>query len=242
MKENYMKLIITKEIAEKYPHLRIGVLLGKGLLIQKKMDELEKLKQQKAADFRQKYNSDTLLSNPNISAWREIYRSFGVKPKRYKPTAEALLRRLIKGEEIPTINTAVDSYLVVEVEYLLPVGGYDLDKVSGNIKLRISPGEEPFQPLGNINQEETTNKGEVIYSDNKQVLTRKWNFRDCNSTKITLHTKTIGLFIEGAEKDIETKTINKSLEKLQEYIKNFCGGETKIFIADVRDELEWVLL
>lgn len=236
-----MNLIIAEEVAGRYPHLRIGVLIGKGVTVQRKTDELEKLKQEKVAELRQKYDSDNLISNPNIAAWRRTYRSFGVKPKRYRPTAEALLRRLIKGEEIPIINTAVDSYLVVETEYLLPIGGYDLDRISGNIKLRISLGREAFQPLGST-QEETTNEGEIVYSDDTRVLTRKWNFRDCDTTKITLNTKTIGLFTEAAEEDIDTKIISESLENLRRYIQKFCGGKTEVFIADVHKKLEWALL
>ncbi len=236
-----MNLIITEEVAERYSHLRIGVLIGKGVTVQRKTDQLEKLKQQKVTELRQKYDSDNLISNLNIAAWRRTYRSFGVKPKRYRPTAEALLRRLIKGEEIPIINTAVDSYLVVETEYLLPIGGYDLDRISGNIKLRVSLGGEAFQPLGST-QQETTNEGEIIYSDDTRVLTRKWNFRDCDAAKITLNTKTIGLFTEAAEKDTDTKTISESLKSLQRYIQKFCGGKTEVFIADVHHKLKWSLL
>lgn len=236
-----MNLIIAEEVAGRYPHLRIGVLIGKGVTVQRKTDELEKLKQEKVAELRQKYDSDNLISNPSIAAWRRTYRSFGVKPKRYRPTAEALLRRLIKGEEIPIINTVVDSYLVVETEYLLPIGGYDLDRISGDIKLRVSPGGEAFQPLGST-QGETTNEGEIIYSDNTRVLTRKWNFRDCDATKITLNTKTIGLFTEAAEEDTDTKTISESLEDLQRYIQKFCAGKTEVFIAEVHDNLKWALL
>lgn len=226
-----MKLVITDEIAKAYPDLRIGVLVARGIDNAGSNADLDELKIRKADEFREKYNPNTLLENPYIAAWRDVYRSFGAKPKETKPTAEALLRRLIHGEEIPNISKAVDLYLVIETEFYLPIGGYDLETINGDIHLRHSPGNEPFIPLGSTKVEETTRPGEVIYADNNQVLTRKWNFRDCDMCKITQASKNIGLFTEAPLASIPTEHLQSSLEKMKNYMIQYCGGEVTTFIV-----------
>jgi DNA/RNA-binding domain of Phe-tRNA-synthetase-like protein len=130
------------------------------------------------------FDNDRLGQLPEIEAWRQAYRTFGVKPRDSRPTAEAFLRRLIKGADFPTISKAVDAYLLVETDYYLPVGGYDLDTITGDIRLRFSGGDEPFIPLG-AKLDENTKPGEVVYADDRRILTRKWNYRDCDHCKIT---------------------------------------------------------
>jgi len=102
--------------------------------------------------LRNRMSLETMLAQPNILAWQEAYRKFGVKPNKHKPTCEALLRRILKGDTLPTINTIVNCYLIAEMEHLLPCGGYDIDRVRGDIELRISnvtrhllQSEEPKQ-------------------------------------------------------------------------------------------------
>jgi DNA/RNA-binding domain of Phe-tRNA-synthetase-like protein len=179
------------------------------------------------------------VHHPYIAAWRETYRSIGVKAKKYNPTCEALMRRILEGEPIPRINTVVDTYLVVEAETFLPCGGYDLDRIQGDITLRYSPGNEPFVPLGGGTQEET-NTGEVVYADSKTILTRKWNFRDADSTKITLDSKNIALFSEAAVPQIPTNAVSAFVGRLKSLLQKFCGGEIRVFIASIdRGTLSW---
>ena len=74
---------------------------------------------------------------------RRLYKSFGVDPSRHRPSSEALLRRVMKGKGLYQINNAVDSCNLASLEFLLPIGMYDLDRVSGDVDLRTGrEGEE----------------------------------------------------------------------------------------------------
>ena len=165
-----------------------------------------------------------LRTHKNIGAWRDIYRSFGVNPKKKNPTAEALLQRVLK-EYIPKINPAVDCYLVSETVHCLPIGGYDLDKVDGDIVLRYSPGNEPFHGIGS-DQEEYTDEGEIVYSDNVRILTRRWNYKDCDYCKIDFDTKTVALFVEGPLDVIEDSEIRETIEDISKNLMKYCQGKT----------------
>jgi len=218
-----MDILIDDSVQALFPHLRIGIVVAQGITNSPTVPDLEQLKREASARLRTAFTPETLQSHPNIVAWRETYRAFGAKPKEHRPTAEALMRRLLKGDEIPTINAAVDSYLVVETEYLLPIGGYDLDKVSGDVSLVRSPGGEPFIAIGKT-QEELTDPGEIVYRDAARVLTRRWNHRDADATKITVDSRNVALFVEAALPDIQTSEVEDSLARMAEYIGRFCGG------------------
>ncbi len=63
---------------------------------------------------------------------RELYRKFGIDPTRVRPSSEALLRRMQKGEALPRINSLVDVANAMSVQLQVPVGLYDLGKVVGD--------------------------------------------------------------------------------------------------------------
>jgi DNA/RNA-binding domain of Phe-tRNA-synthetase-like protein len=80
---------------------------------------------------------------PERLAVRAMYRRTGLDPTRRRPSSEALLRRVCRGEALPRINTMVDVCNWCSVELQMPYGLYDLDRIEGAIDLRRGgPGEE----------------------------------------------------------------------------------------------------
>ncbi len=74
---------------------------------------------------------DTPLSQiPSLVAWRAVFRSFGVDPTQYRSAAEALLRRLTKKGDIPSINLLVDLGNLVSIRYALPVAVFDTSSLT----------------------------------------------------------------------------------------------------------------
>ena len=236
-----MKLAISPEIVNTFPGLRIAVLVVKGIDNKGTDTDLQARKVEAANRMYKEYTYERLAERSEIEAWREAYRKFGAKPKESRPTAEAFLRRLIKGDDFPTISKAVDSYLLVETEYFLPVGGYDLSHVTGDIHLRLSAGDEPFVPIG-ATREEVTRSGEVIYADDARVLTRKWNFRDCDECKITDESRDIALFTEAPFPEIDSSKLKASIEQMAQLITSYCGGTATTKFLDTADSSELELL
>ena len=226
-----MKFIIKQEVFELFLELKIGVVVGRGLTIGKRSRDQEALIESNIKELIEKTGNRTLTDFANIRAWRDTYRKFGVNPKKYRPTAEAFLRRIIKGHAFPSINTAVDAYLAAELVTMLPIGGYDLAAITGDIRLRISKGNESFRPIGS-NEEETTAPGEIVYSDDQIVLTRNWNYRDSEYTKITETSKDIILACEAALPEIDEQDLTQTLHNIVEYETRFCRGEYETHLLD----------
>jgi DNA/RNA-binding domain of Phe-tRNA-synthetase-like protein len=135
--------------------------------------------------------------HPHVVAWYEAYRAFGAKPKRTRPSVDALLRR---AGSLPAINRVVDAYNAVSVEYVLPVGGEDLDGYRGPARLMRAAGDESFDTVaGGEPVVERPEAGEVVWCDDDGVTCRRWNWRQCTRTRITESTKNALFILERLE-------------------------------------------
>ena len=122
------------------------------------------------------------LDHPHLLAWREAFRAFGAKPKRHHCSAEALIRRVAGGGGLPPINRLVDLYNAVSVRWAVPVGGEDVDRVEGAVRLRHATGDEPFDG------DDPPRPGEVVWADAAGVTCRRWNWRQGRRTRLELGT------------------------------------------------------
>jgi DNA/RNA-binding domain of Phe-tRNA-synthetase-like protein len=90
----------------------------------------------------------SVLESPQILAARAAYKALGKDPARYRGSAEALLRRVIAGKSLPSINAVVDIINLVSVESRLPIGLYDLAHVEGDIVFRAGRAGETYKGIG----------------------------------------------------------------------------------------------
>src|SRR5262249_28302134 len=130
------------------------------------------------------------------------------------------------------------------LEFLLPVGGYDLDRLStSEICLRHSAGGEGFYPLGHSpdTSPEKTQPGEIVYSESERVLTRAWNRKECESPKITEETSSIALFAEAADPLISANDVTGIAERIKHYVLRFCGGSAQTYLINVSERNTWDL-
>lgn len=94
---------------------------------------------------------------------RELYRRFGVDPTRVRPSNEALLRRMQKGEPLPRINSLVDVANAMSVQLQVPVGLYDLGKVAGDeLAIRLGSEGEGYEGIG---KEKVNVAGRICVAD-----------------------------------------------------------------------------
>jgi lysyl-tRNA synthetase class 2 len=102
--------------------------------------------------------------------------------------------------------------------------------VEGDIILAIARGKETFIPL-NVKEAETAQPGEVVYVDSKEVLCRRWNWRECEKTKMTEETKDVVLVAEGLP-PVTAADMEDTIQELRQLIQRYCGGEFDVFILN----------
>ncbi|UCC38391.1 MAG: hypothetical protein JSV96_11180 [Candidatus Aminicenantes bacterium] len=225
-----MKFRIESEIFEKFPGLNIGIVVAKQIDNRGKSDELMYLIREKEKEILAEYDNETLSQCSRIESWRKAYSSFGAKPKKHKSSVESLYRMILSGNNLRHINKIVDIYNYVSIKYMIPVGGDDLSKVDGHIRLKFARGSELFIPL-NSQEEQSARPGEVIYRDDKEVLCRRWNWRECEKTKMTETTEDVVLVSEGLPPFTQWEIL-EIVEDLSGMVKKYCGGETRTAVLD----------
>jgi len=217
--------IIDEEILQKFPSIKTGIAIIEGVKVNKSDPSLEKLKK----EVEQKYKGFTLEDINNISpieAYRNFFRSFGVDPASRHPSPDALLRRIIQGKGLYSINTLVDAYNVACLETNLGMSAMNLDKIKLPVTLRFTNEGEQILLLGG-EETKTTKAGEVVYADSQEIVTLDLNYRDCDKTKITPSTKNVLLYVDGCP-GISDSEIEKALNREIELIQKFCGGTLKL--------------
>ncbi|MFL5656500.1 MAG: B3/4 domain-containing protein [Ktedonobacteraceae bacterium] len=215
---NY-QLKIDPRIIEKYPRYTALIVYARGLS-NGPGDEynttlLRKAEQKQRAMFA----AEKPASHPHIAAWREAYKSFGAKPNKFPCSLEALLSRVLKGHDLPTINRLVDIYNAVSIEHMLPVGGEDWDYLTSDLILTLASGEEPFGAYENGEEVVTfPDPGEVIWVDSAGVTCRRWNWRQCIRTRLTEKTQNVYFVLDRlAPYSIEALVV--AGEDLMEHLK-----------------------
>lgn len=129
--------------------LRVSGLLQKGIRVTSKRGEtLTHAIAASEAEMRSLYGQSKPSEIPGLKSARQLFRSIGVDPTRMRPASEALLRRILKGQDFPAINSAVDAANLISLRYMIPVGLYDRDKVRGEVEIRLGEKDECYQRIG----------------------------------------------------------------------------------------------
>jgi len=214
---------IAAEIFALFPGYCRGVVLAYEVNNRASPPELVELLRQAEAGARQALTLETLTAHPRIAAWREAYRSFGAKPSEFRSSIEAMARRALRNEPLPTINALVDIGNIISLRHLVPVGGHALDEVSHDLMLRLATGDETFTAFGS-DQVETPLPGEVIFAEEKVVLTRRWSWRQANHTLTLPTTRAIEFNVDGLP-PVTSAEVETICQEVSELVRRFCGGQ-----------------
>ena len=215
------KFQVASEIFELFPDLSIGVLSLSNIDNTGQHDALSQLLLDAQEEQRLALAGMTLSQHPHIAPWREAYRAFGVKAKKYPSSIENLLKRVTKGETMRNINPLVDLYNVVSLKHLMPVGGEDLDAIQGDLDLRFAGETEAEIYLLGDNEAKAPKPGEVIYSDDAGAICRRFNWKEADRSKLTESTKNAVLVIE-ALPPVTFDMLELALNDLTELVQTYC--------------------
>jgi DNA/RNA-binding domain of Phe-tRNA-synthetase-like protein len=143
--------------------------------------------------FRNRYVVEDINKLPGIYEMRQLYKKLGKDPNRYRPSAEALCRRLLQGKELYRINTLVDLINLVSIHTGFSIGGFDADKVQGDLSIGVGQHGEPFDAIGRglLNIE-----GLPVYRDSKGAIGTPTS--DVDRTKLSLETTRLLMVIHSA--------------------------------------------
>lgn len=213
---------IAPEIFDIFPGYMRGVVIARGVKNGPSPDELVALLRAAEKDARSKLNLDTIIDHPKMASWREAYRRFGAKPGKFRPSMEAIARRVLREQELPSISRLVDIGNIVSLKQLIPVGGHAIDVVAGDLALRRAVGNESFVPFG-ADTPESPEAGEIIFSEGETVLTRRWTWRQANHTLVSGETTALEFNVDVLPPVTATEAEN-ACHDIMALTEKFCGG------------------
>ncbi|HEY5259964.1 MAG TPA: phenylalanine--tRNA ligase beta subunit-related protein [Rhabdochlamydiaceae bacterium] len=215
-----MQIHLEQALLTKYPQTQIGYLVAK-VAVKKSDPYVEGLKTSLDSHLQELgVDATTFVTHPGIALWRRIYEEdFQVKAKTYRSSIEALLRRVVTGKEIWNICNVVDLYNCCSIFSMLPMGGYDLSKVVGDITIRFAREGEQFLPLGEWKKIDTETR-HVVYADEERLLCWLWNHKDSAETCIDEHSEYVVFFMDGFE---EAK-VQDALKLLSDHLEKIGGA------------------
>ena len=214
---------IAPEIFEMFPGYVRGVVIARGVQNGPSSDELIALLRAAEKEARSKLDLEKIIEHPNMASWRDAYRKFGAKPGKFRPSMEAMARRVLRDQQLPSISRLVDIGNIISLRHLVPAGGHAIDVVNGDITLCPAAGDETFVPFGS-DKPETPEKGEIIFTEGNTVLTRRWTWRQANHTLVTPETTALEFNVDGMP-PVNLYEVENGCRELESLIERFCGGK-----------------
>jgi DNA/RNA-binding domain of Phe-tRNA-synthetase-like protein len=155
-----------------------------------------------------------------IAAVRTMYKRVGIDPTKRRPSSEALLRRVRKGEGLPRINSMVDICNWCSLEFQLPYGLYDAAHIEGDVVLRLGLERESYP---GIRKDEVHVAGRITLADSRGPFGNPTS--DSARTMVTPAT-TRALVVVFAPREIDARRLDRVMQVTAQRMEQFTGAKS----------------
>lgn len=227
MKEK--KFVVDESFVTLFPDAAIAVLSVGGMkraqdIGAHEADEIRAFLESANQEARRFLTSEVISENRIPALWREAYKKFPTK-KGARCSIEALLKRVLHGNPVPSITPTVDITNGISLKYGFPIGAENVDAFEGDLHLGVMKGGEAFWPLGS-DKEEPPLPGEVAYYDRAGVVCRCFNWRDGQRTAVTDHTVNELIIMECIEPE-RVEELKMAMEELAGLLSQYTGARIR---------------
>ena len=206
------KISITKDLEAKIPEIELSC-IECDVEIQAKNEQLWEEILKKIEFLSKNLKVEEISKIPTLQASRRAYKVCGKDPLRYRLSADSLLRRVLQRKEIYQINNVVDLLNLVSISSGFSIGGYDSDKISGDVSFGIGNPNEPYEGIG---RGELNIEGMPVFRDSLGAFGTPTS--DSVRTMVSLETKRFLMIIIDYGKTGWLKTAtNQAIALLEKY-------------------------
>ncbi len=200
-----MRVSLSNRVVGAFANINIGIISVEKMDSSMCSGRIEKL----LASEMEKIKSED--KDAEFGLYHSVYKQLGLNPKKYMSSAEALYMRVKAGKDLPFINPVVDLCNYISLKYHIPVGAYDSDKLSGDLRLEYI---------------DTPDHREMAYVDDRSKCTVNWNWRQSEECRVDNGSENIVIVVDGFAENRD-KTDGALLE-IQLYIEESCRIHTII--------------
>ena len=129
------------------PQMRIG-LLSTDIEVITESAALWELMEMETATISKRLKIEDINKIPTIAAARQAYKALGAEPSRYRPSAEALLRRIVSGKGLYSVNNVVNLINLISFRSGFSIGGYDPTAIHGDMIMSSGRSDDNYEGLG----------------------------------------------------------------------------------------------
>lgn len=203
---------ISEEIKSLWNETAIGF-VSADVHVKDTPEDLRHQLQKEVDRVQQELALEEISSLPQIHTGRKAYRAFGKAPARYRLSAEALFRRILKGQGMYFVNNIVDINNLLSIQSRLPICAFDGNKVQAPIAFRLGKKNEGYSGIGRgkLNIENLP-----VFSDNQGPFGSPTS--DSERVKITTETRLLYMSIVSFQ---GITNLQKHLEKLGTYLLTY---------------------
>ena len=219
-----MSLNVTPELKARFPELFALVAHVEDVKVEPSDERLKNFAEQLFEKTRRQHDLESLKDAPVLRAYRDFFWRIGIDPTKVRPAAEALIRRILLGKPIPSINNLVDAYNLASIKTCTALAAFDRDLLNGELLMRPAGRRERFLGIGMQEPKELIG-GEIVVADDEKLVAI-YPYRDAEQTKVSDSTENVLLLICGVP-GIRWDDLAKAGEVAMDYVTRFCGGKAK---------------
>lgn len=210
---------IDKKIFDSFPAYQRAILVVSNV----NNNQLTKLNES-IANEAIRIKSSISLEDPRLIAWRDAFTMLGIKVRDFKPSIDALIRRILNDKPLGSINPIVDIGTVISLQFLLPAGAHPILSDTTDVRLVVANGNDV--ELGDsIHPSEEVPAGEIVLLDSNRVATRRWVWRQTNLSRINDKTRDFYLNIDLLDMSLQEQdvVIEKALKLVRDVFVVDCS-------------------
>lgn len=157
-----MEIHISDDLKQLIPAFKIGVVHYRDIHVSDSPQMLKGRLRLFQESLYFDYTDKKVTDIPAINEWRKQFKTVGTDPNRYRPSNEALYRRVQKQQFLHTVNSAVDVNNFLSLQYQIPLGIYDVNHLNGNVVIKIGTEQDSYIA---INEREVSLSKKILSAD-----------------------------------------------------------------------------
>lgn len=185
---------------------------------------------QRLRELYEEYAELDIHADPILEGFNVLHDKTGVKRRKNIPASENLIRLLKKNQGMFFINQAVDIYNLISLESKLALGAHNIDRVSGNVTLRFTDGNERFVPIGQTDPVPVA-VHEYSYCDDANEVLCRLEIRQVEKTKVDEDTRNIFYIVQGNEATPDV-LLRDTAERIINMTTRYCDGYGEIIVPE----------
>ncbi len=208
--------------------LSLVVIPVSSLTVRQSQPDFERFEQSIFAEIRKKTRSEDIRDDPVFRAYRDLYWRFGMDPTKTRVSSEALVRRIVVGEDLWRISDLVDVVNLASAYHKIPIGLVDVSQIVGQLRVRTARVGEVFRRIGG--SEIVCRGREIVLADDLKIVCFGYASYDSDLTRVTNKTRNVLVILYGAPgvESVMSSAVDVTLQMLSRWL-SCTVGEPRVY-------------